>query len=198
MYALSIVSISEQLILHEGVVEPLTRGGLCASRHPHLRQARADSLPTIESDQTVESPRDLLELSDAGPVEQRFDLNPIPARVAEITAKGLSGRVTTPRVLEYKFSLDGLIEDFDSQDKNIKDVDLCVARETGDLYKEKYSIVPLLIPENSDQRQYHGVTHYLADLENGAKQCDLIILGELIDFLNNGEASTENQRIIYE
>lgn len=121
-----------------------------------------------------------------------------PLGVTEITAKGLSGRVTTPRVLEYKFSLDGLIEDFDSQDKNIKDVDLCVAWETGDLYKEKYSIISLLIPENSDQRQYHGVTHYLADLENGAKHCDLIILGELIDFLNNGEASTENQRIKYE
>lgn len=136
-----------------------------------------------------------------------FDLDPglytygedaNPLGVPEETAKALSGKVTAPRVLEYKFSLDGLVEDFDNQDKNIKDVDLCVAWVTGVLYKERYGIVSLLLPENADQRQYHGVTHVLVDVESGAKYCDLIILSELVDFLNDAEATAEAQRIKYE
>ncbi|THG86333.1 ATP-binding protein [Pseudomonas sp. A-1] len=136
-----------------------------------------------------------------------FDLSPDlyiygegsnPLGVPEETANALSGKITTPRILEYKFSLDGLVEDFDSQDKNIKDIDLCVAWETGDLYREKYGVISLLLPENADQRQYHGITHVLVDLESGAKFCDLIILSELIDFLNDAEGTAEVQRVKYE
>lgn len=122
--------------------------------------------------------------------------NPLGVPIAVVNA--LKGKVTDPRVLEYKYSLDGLIEDFDNQDKNIKDVDLCVVWSTGDSYKARYGITSLLLPENADQRQYHGVTHVLADLESGAKHCDLIVLSELIDFLNNPTAAAEAQRKKYE
>jgi hypothetical protein len=91
-----------------------------------------------------------------------------------------------------------LVEDLDNQDKNIVDVDLCVAWETGSLYRERYGITSLLIPENADQRQYHGVTHVLTDLESGAKLCDLIILSELVESLNSPEVSAESQRSKYE
>lgn len=112
--------------------------------------------------------------------------------------EALKGKVTDPRVLEYKFCLDGLIEDFDNQDKNIKDVDLCIVWNTGDLYKARYGITSLLPPENADQRQYHGITHVLTDLESGAKHCDLIVLSELIDFLNDPVATAALQRKKYE
>lgn len=128
----------------------------------------------------------------------QYDEDTNPLGVPQATAEALSGKVTSPRILEYKFSLDGLIEDLDSQDKNIKDIDLCVAWDTGQLYLEKFGIVSLLLPENADQRQYHGVTHVLVDLESGSKYCDLIILSELIDSLNDAEATAEAQRIKYE
>lgn len=51
---------------------------------------------------------------------------------------------------------------------------------------------------HADQRQYHGVTHVLVDLESGSKYCDLIILGELIDSLNDPVVTAEAQRIKYE
>lgn len=127
-----------------------------------------------------------------------YDEDKNPLGVTEETAKALSGRVTTPRILEYKFSLDGLVEDFDSQDKNIKDIDLCVAWTTGEHYKEKYGIVSMLLPENADQRPYHGITHVLVDLESGAKYCDMIILSELIAFLNDAESVAMEQSIKYE
>jgi hypothetical protein len=121
-----------------------------------------------------------------------------PLGVSSEVADALKGRVTDPRVLEYKFSLDGLIEDFESQDKNINDVDLCVVWETGRLYNERYGITSLLIPENVDQRQYHGVTHILTDLETGAKHCDLIVLAELVSSLNAPTETAAAQRLKYE
>lgn len=136
-----------------------------------------------------------------------FDLDPKlyvynnvenPLGVSTAVVDDLKGKVTAPRVLEYKYSLDGLIEDFDNQDKNIKDVNLCIVWNTGDAYRARYGITSLLLPENADQRQYHGVTHVLADLESGAKYCDLIVLSELIDFLNDPAGAGEVQRKKYE
>ena len=135
---------------------------------------------------------------DLAPQLYVYDEGKNPLGVPETTATALSGKVTTPRILEYKFSLDGLVEDFDSQDKNIKDIDLCVAWTTGECYKEKYGIVSLLLPENADQRQYHGITHVLVDLETSAKYCDLIILSELIESLNDADKTADEQRTKYE
>jgi hypothetical protein len=113
-------------------------------------------------------------------------------------AKALHGKVTDPRVLEYKFSLDGLVEDLDGQDKNIKDIDLCVVWTTGEMYKERYGITSLLIPENADQREFHGVTHILTDIETGAKYHHLIVLSELVAYLNDPNVEAETQRKKYE
>ena len=121
-----------------------------------------------------------------------------PLGVSPEVVAALKGRITDPRVLEYKFSLDGLVEDFDSQDKNIKDIDLCIAWTTGTAYKERYGITSLLLPDNSDQRQYHGITHVLTDLETGSKHCDLIVLSELIAFLNERDSTIEEQRKKYD
>jgi len=121
-----------------------------------------------------------------------------PLGVSQEVVDLLSGTTTPPRVLEYKFSLDGLIEDFDSHTKNIKDIDLCIAWETGRTYPERYGMTSLLLPENVDQRQYHGVTHILYDIETGAKHCELIILSELIQYLNAPEETAELQRAKYD
>lgn len=127
-----------------------------------------------------------------------FNAESNPLGVSEGVAKALAGKITDPQILEYKYSLDGLVEDFDTQEKNIKDVDLCVAWETGSSYKGKYGIVSLLIPENSDQREYHGVTHRLVDPDSGARLCDVIILSELIEHLNDPAASAVAQLQKYE
>lgn len=135
---------------------------------------------------------------DLDPTKYAYDAETNPLGVSLELAQGLEGKITDPRVLEYKFCLDGLVEDIDNQDKNIKDIDLCIAWSAGDTYRERYGITSLLIPENADQRQYHGVTHVLSDLESDGKLCDLIILSELIDHLNDPTSSAERQRIKYE
>ncbi len=127
-----------------------------------------------------------------------YDETKNPLGVTKDTVDGLKGKVTKPRVLEYKYSLDGLLEDFESNDKNIHDIDLCIAWETGELYKERYALDTLLIPENADMRQYHGVTHILNDMDNGSKHCDLIILSELVEVLNDPFKGAEIQRVKYD
>ena len=127
-----------------------------------------------------------------------YDSEINPLGVPSDTAEALSGKTTDPRVLEYKYSLDGLVEDFDNQEKNINDVSLCIVWETGENFVERYGITSYLIPENWDQRQYHGVTHVLTDIESGAKFCDLIVLEELIDFLNDPDGQAAVQREKYE
>jgi hypothetical protein len=127
-----------------------------------------------------------------------YDPDKNPLGVPHELAKQLHGKITDPRVLEYKFNLDGLVEDFDSQDKNIKDIDLCVVWATGETYRERYGVTSLLTPENADQRQYHGVTHVLTDIETGGKLCDLIVLEELIEFLNDPTVAADKQRKKYE
>lgn len=127
-----------------------------------------------------------------------YDADTNPLGVPQSTANVLKGRVTDPRVLEYKYCLDGLIEDFENQDKNIKDIDLCVVWNTGVSYKERFGITSFLLPENADQRQYHGVTHVLTDLETGSKYCELIVLEELVAHLNDPLASAAFQRAKYE
>ncbi|HEV7338189.1 MAG TPA: hypothetical protein VGO06_19610 [Bosea sp. (in: a-proteobacteria)] len=121
-----------------------------------------------------------------------------PLGVPASVATALQGQVTEPRILEYKFSLDGLVEDIDSISKNINDVYLCVVWETGQMYSEKYGITSLLMPENADQRQYHGVTHILTDIETGARNCELIVLSELIESLNDQDSTADRQREKYE
>jgi hypothetical protein len=121
-----------------------------------------------------------------------------PLGVPLDVATALKGKSTDPRVLEYKFSLDGLVEDFDGQEKNIKDIDLCIAWITGQMYKGRYGMTSLLLPENADQRQFHGVTHVLTDLDAGTKLCDLIILSELVEYLNDQNSTAQKQREKYE
>lgn len=130
----------------------------------------------------------------------KYVYNPVanPLGLEASNAAQLLGVVSLPKILEYKFSLDGLVEDVDAGDKNVKDIDLCVVWETGSDYVGRFGITSLLVPENADQRQYHGVTHILTDAESGSRVMDLIVLSELISCLNDAPAGVAEQQAKYE
>ena len=104
----------------------------------------------------------------------------------------------TPRVLEYKFSIDGLIENLKDGEKNSNDIDLLVVWETGNKWKKHYHITSLLDRDNLHLRPYHGVTHIMINDSNNQEEMYLIVLEELIDFLNNPEEEQERQKDKYE
>lgn len=124
---------------------------------------------------------------------QLFDLEINPLGIAEdVFAEMLKDReefVSEPKVLEYKYSLDGLIEDIDSGIKNTNDINLVVAWEAGESYKDNFYIESLLIDGNEIMRQYHGLTHRLHSASTNEYVCDLILLKDLILYLNDAEES---------
>lgn len=103
-----------------------------------------------------------------------------------------------PKILEYKLDLDGLIEDVESDSKNTNDIDLLVAWSVGENYKNNYNIVSYLDPDNISDRQFHGVTHALYSSAHHQKEMDLIILRDLIDYLNDTENAVIRQRKRFE
>lgn len=128
-----------------------------------------------------------------------FDAVKNPLGVSEANADALLGMtLPDPRVLEYKFSVDGLMNDLATGDKNINEMDLCVAWDLGTDYQEHYRVTTVLVPENLDSRQHHGVTHVLQDADNGAPMCQLIILKDLVQYLTNPEATIATQRDLFE
>jgi hypothetical protein len=105
---------------------------------------------------------------------------------------------SSPKVIEYKYSLDGLIEDIECGNKNSNDISLIVVWETGELWKQNYKITSLVDIDNLNLRQYHGITHIMTNLTTGQKEMDLIVLKELVDYLNNPAASLDYQKKKYE
>ena len=103
------------------------------------------------------------------------------------------GFVSEPNVLEYKFSLDGLVEDVENGLKNTNDIGLVVAWEAGELYKRNYYIESLLLEENISLRSYHGVTHRLRDISTSEYVSELILLKDLILYLCDYDKCIEFQ-----
>ncbi len=109
-----------------------------------------------------------------------------------------SGFISEPKILEYKFNLDGLIENLEDGSKNSNDISLVVVWETGKDYLGNYAVTSLLNEDNLSERQYHGVTHVMTNENTGQKEMDLIVLKELISFLNNPIEEMNNQENKYE
>jgi hypothetical protein len=102
--------------------------------------------------------------------------------------------VSPPKILEYKFNLDALIHEFESEYKNEKDVHLAVTWEIGVEWKKNYDATSFLDLDNLHQRDYHGLTHVL---NSGTTKFHVIALKELIAFLNDVDGVQEYHKKHY-
>lgn len=100
-----------------------------------------------------------------------------------------------PKILEYKFSLDGLIREFESGIKHEVDVELAVFWDMGTEYVKKYNVISLLDFENIHHRQHHGVTHILNSATNS--HIYVICLKELFELLNDANSAQVTQKNKY-
>lgn len=123
--------------------------------------------------------------------------NPLGVDIAKIEefAKPF---ISDSKIIEYKFSLDGLVEDIENGIKNSNDVNLIVVWETGNSYKANYKITSLLDEDNLSLREYHGITHVITNVNSGQREMDMIVLSELVDFLNNPAETRAKQIAKYE
>ncbi len=127
-----------------------------------------------------------------------YDVEKNPLGVLPEYIEEHSGFVSAPMILEYKYSLDGLIENLEDGSKNSNDISLVVVWQTDDDYRGNYEITSLLNEDNLSERQYHGVTHVITNETSGQKEMDLIVLKELISFLNNPDQEAKNQEDKYD
>jgi hypothetical protein len=103
--------------------------------------------------------------------------------------------VSKPRVLEYKFCMDALIYEFENGEKHERDVSLVVVWDIGTEWKRHYGVTSLLDIDNLHYREFHGITHICSSPSSG--RFDVIVLSELIEYLNNPAQSAANQRSKY-
>lgn len=100
------------------------------------------------------------------------------------------------RVLEFKFSLDDLVEELSLQEKDVKALDLVVAWERGSTWNRTYSVTSYLTSDNIRQREYHGYTHSFEDMMSRQVAFNAIILKDLISYLNDPAAEEKRQALL--
>jgi hypothetical protein len=116
----------------------------------------------------------------------KFDKENNPLGVNELHFK--AEHVSPPKILEYKYNLDALFHEFESEYKNEKDIHLAIAWEMGSEWKKNYDVTSLLDLENLHQRDFHGLTHVM---NSGTTRFHVVILKELIDYLNDVDGVQE-------
>ena len=120
------------------------------------------------------------------------DKNPLGLKSNEVTEY-----ISRPSILEYKYSFDALIEEMEKEIKNERDIDLVVAWELGKNWHDRYEIIPLLHYDNLQHRFFHGGTHLARQLTEETV-FSLIILSELIDYVNDPDSVQEYQATSYD
>ena len=98
------------------------------------------------------------------------------------------------KVLEYKYNLDGLIEELQAETKSAEDIGLVVAWELGIKWRELFDVVSYLDEDTVHRRVIHGATHSFIDSMTGASTFEAIILKDLIGYLDDPKAEQGRQR----
>lgn len=104
---------------------------------------------------------------------------------------------TVVKVLEYKFCVDGLIEEFQAEVKAVEDVDLVIAWEMGSKWSQMFDVTSYLDEDNVHHRTIHGATHSFYHGMTGAHAFEAILLKDMISFLTDPGKEQKNQRQLY-
>jgi len=101
------------------------------------------------------------------------------------------------RVLEYKYSLDALIEDLGTGQKRAEEIGLLVCWSMGEKWKGQFDIISYLDDDNVHHREFHGITHHLTHSASGLSAFPVIALSDLVAYLADPSAESKKQRKNY-
>ncbi len=105
---------------------------------------------------------------------------------------------TEPKVLEYKYSFDSLVDDFDKEEKFAKQIDLVVCWTAGSRYKSKFYLHPLLVGDEGSSRQMFGATHQaFATGAQGSPAFEVLILEDLLNSIQDEAGEEARQKRTY-
>jgi hypothetical protein len=121
-----------------------------------------------------------------------------PLGVDEDRFSGIDSSMVSPvQVLEYKYSLDALIEDFGTGQKNADEVGLLVCWDMGDKWKGQFDVISYLDEDNVHHREFHGFTHHLSHSASGLPAFPVIALRDLVSYLTDQGAESKRQQQLY-
>ncbi len=83
-----------------------------------------------------------------------------------------------PKVIEYKYSLDGLMEEIEKGEKAEREISLAVAWTMGTRWSERYEVTSLLDFDNLQHRYFHGGTHILRSCATRDTVFPVVILSD--------------------
>jgi hypothetical protein len=105
---------------------------------------------------------------------------------------------SAPMVLEYKYDLDAVVNDFQRDVKFIKHIDLLVCWTAADAHQSLLTLYPYLVGTNGSSRTVYGATH--AAYRNGGGDealFEVLILSDLLSFLFDSSAEQARQKTKY-
>lgn len=123
-----------------------------------------------------------------------FNLNTNPLGIENDRFKELE---TVSKVIEYKFNLDDLIEEFSKGDKDQADINLVVVWEMGGKWRRAYNCISLLDLDNIQHREYQGITHNMTQQASNYFAFYIISLKELVAFINDPTSVQGYQKDTY-
>jgi hypothetical protein len=100
-------------------------------------------------------------------------------------------------VLEYKYTLDALIEELDNGTKKADEIKLAICWTLGDKWNAHFEVLSYLDNENLHHRQFHGITHHFSHAVSGLPAFSVIVLSDLISYLMNQQEESDRQHSLY-
>jgi hypothetical protein len=126
----------------------------------------------------------------------RSEENPLGVDGEQFT--GASDALESPLgVLEYKYNLDSLIDEFDNGIKKAADIKLAVCWELGTKWKEHFTMLSLLDDDNVHHRAFHGLSHVLSHAISGASAFSVIALKDIVSYVQDGKLESDRQKKLY-
>jgi hypothetical protein len=106
--------------------------------------------------------------------------------------------VSEPKVLEYKYSFESLVDDFEREEKFAKQINLVVCWTTGTRYKERFFLRSLLVGDEGSERALYGSTHQAFAVGAPTQPAfEVIVVEELLNWLQNPTDEEAHQRRKY-
>lgn len=104
---------------------------------------------------------------------------------------------TEPKVLEYKYSFDSLVDDFENEEKFSKQIDLVVCWSLGTAYKSKFYLQPLLVGDEGSSRQLFGATHQAFQTGSQDSAFEIVVLEDLLNWLQDPTSEEARQKLAH-
>jgi hypothetical protein len=135
-------------------------------------------------------------------MEQPFDKFVLgvenPLGVDEEISAGHGSVMSSVKVLEYKYNLDGLIEEIQQEIKSTTDISLLIAWELGNKWSQIFDMTSFLDGIHGHHRMIHGTTHRFTHSISGLAAFDAIILKDLVNYLRCPADEIQRQRALSE